>query len=67
LWEAAGGLLREQQLAVELDLEDAAPPLDQLGPGPEPLLDRVRQTGGAREVVSGDAVLDGDPFGHRSP
>jgi hypothetical protein len=62
--KAAGRLLREQHLAVDGDLEDAAPALDQLGARPEPLLDRGRQTGGAGEVVSGDAVLDRDPLGH---
>jgi hypothetical protein len=64
LGEAVAGLLREQHLAVELHLEDAAPALDQLGRLPEPLLDLGRQTGGAGVVVSGDAVFDRDPLGH---
>jgi hypothetical protein len=58
-------LLREDELAVQLDVEDAAAALDQRGAGPEPLLQLVRQTGGAGQIVSSHAILDGDVFGHR--
>lgn len=58
LGEASGGLLREQELAVEGDLEHAARSLDQLGVEVEALGDFRRQTGGAGVVVSNDAVLD---------
>jgi hypothetical protein len=53
-------LLREDELVVRLDLEDPSVALDELRPGPELLLDLLRQTGGARVVVSGRAVLDAD-------
>jgi hypothetical protein len=52
--------LGEQQLAVAAHLEDAAAPLDQLDGEPEAILNRIRQTGGSGQVVSDDAVLDGD-------
>jgi len=58
-------LLREDELAVQLDVEDAAGALDQRGASPEPLLQLVRQTGGAGQIVSSHAILDGDVFGHR--
>jgi hypothetical protein len=63
--KAAYLLLREDELAVQLDVEDAAASLDQLGPRAQLLLQLVRQTGGAGQVVSSYAVLDGDVFGHR--
>jgi len=44
--KASGLLLREDELAVQLDVEDAAAALDQRGPSPELLLQLVRQTGG---------------------
>jgi hypothetical protein len=62
--EASGLLLREDELAVQLDVEDAASALDQRGAEPEPLLQLVRQTGGAGEIISGYAVLDGKVVGH---
>jgi cell division FtsZ-interacting protein ZapD len=57
-------LLREDELAVQPDVEDAAAALDQLGADAQLLLQLVRQTGGARQVVSGHAVLDGNVFSH---
>jgi hypothetical protein len=63
--EASCLLLREDELAVQLDLEDAAATLDQRGAGPESLLQLIRQTGGAGQIVSSHAILDGDVFGHR--
>jgi hypothetical protein len=58
-------LLREDELAVQLDLEDAAAALDQRGARPESPLQLVRQTGGTGQIVSSHAILDGDVFGHR--
>jgi len=60
LRESAGLPLGEDELAVHLDLEDAARPLDELRLDAELLLDLCRQTGGARIVVSDGAVLDRD-------
>ena len=51
-------LLAEDELLSSGDLEDAAPPLDQLRAGLELLLDGVGQTDRARLVVSLNAVLD---------
>jgi hypothetical protein len=51
--------LREHELAVPSDLEGAALPFDQLGLDTQVFLERVRQTGGSRQVVSSDAILDG--------
>jgi hypothetical protein len=61
--ESPGFALGIDRLAVQAYLEDAAPPLDQLRPEIEGPLELVRQTGGARMVVSDDAVFDLDP-GH---
>jgi hypothetical protein len=58
-------VLREEQLAVEADVEDAAAPLDQRGGDAGRLFDLGRQTGGARTVVSDDAVFDGQARAHR--
>jgi hypothetical protein len=58
LREAPELLLREDQLAVDRDLEDAAGAGDQLGTDLRLPLDRIRQTGGARLVVSNHAVFD---------
>jgi hypothetical protein len=65
---APEGLLREDQVAVHRDLEDAT------GGGHQPklgvgnfLLQLNRQTGGSGLVVSDDAVLDDDPHGFSSP
>jgi len=56
--------LGEHQLAVHLDVEDAARPLDELRRDADLLLDLCRQTGGARIVVSDGAVLDRHMRGH---
>jgi hypothetical protein len=63
--EAACLLLGEDEVAVHLDVEDAAPALEQVRPDAEPLFQLVRQTGGTGLVISSYAVLDGDTFGHR--
>jgi hypothetical protein len=62
--EAAGLLLREHQVAIHLDVEDAARSLDQVRTDAEPLLQLVRQTGGTGQVASRHAVLDADVFRH---
>jgi hypothetical protein len=56
LREAPELLLREDQLAVDRDLDAGAG--DQLGTDLRLPLDRIRQTGGARLVVSNHAVFD---------
>jgi hypothetical protein len=58
-------VLREDLPAVDDDVEDAAAPLDELGRDARLLLDRGRQTGGLRLVVSLHAVGDRDL--HRLP
>jgi len=59
---ASLGLLGENAATVDLDLEDAARRLDQLHVGVGVgLANFGRQTGGARLVVSDDAVFDRDP------
>ncbi len=58
LWKPAGFLLAVDQLAVDLDIEDAAAALDQLAFDAELALDRIRQTGGLGLVVSFHAVLN---------
>jgi hypothetical protein len=65
--KAAGLLLGEDQLVADGDLEDSAGSFDELGFDAELLLDLLRQTGGARKVVSDSAVLDGDTDGHDPP
>ena len=47
-------------LPIDLHVEDAARSLDQLGLDAEALLDRGRQTGGLRCIVSRDTVGDAD-------
>ena len=64
LGEAAEALLREERLAVERDLEDAAMAFDQLGGEAQLLFDLLRQPGGAGEIASSSAVLDLDPGVH---
>ncbi len=58
--EAPGFVLREDQLVVLVDVEDAAVSSDQLGFGSGRLLDPGRQTGGTGQVVSAAAVVDRD-------
>ena len=48
---------------VDVDVEDAAGALDHGRHDVEAFLDRVRQTGGCREVVSLHAVFDADVHG----
>jgi hypothetical protein len=66
LGEAPELLLREHELAVDGDLENAAATLLQDRLDPCLLLDVGRQTGGTGQVVSDDAVLD-DDFHSLSP
>jgi len=53
-------VLREDELAVGEDVEDAAIAPDELGLDAEPLGERGLQTGGPGPVVSAAAVVDGD-------
>ena len=53
-------MLGVEQLSVQMDIEDAVLPFDQLGPCAQLALDLVRQTGGPWTVVSDDTVFDGD-------
>jgi hypothetical protein len=53
-------LLGEDQVAVDGHLKNASAPLDELRPDPDFLLHSVRQTGGARSVVSDQAELELD-------
>ena len=62
--EAAGLVLREDEVAVGDDVEDAAAAFDQLGLDTELALQPGLQTGGLGQVVSLHAVGDGDP--HRA-
>jgi hypothetical protein len=66
LREAAQGLLGEDQVVPDRDLEDASAAADELGLDAELLLDLSRQTGGAWIVVSARAVFDGDMGRHGS-
>ena len=60
LGEAPDVLLVPDLRAVDVYVEDAARPFDQLRLHLELALDRIRQTGGCGEVVSLPTVLDGD-------
>ena len=64
LREPPGLVLGVNQVAVDPNVENASPALDQLTNQIEFLLDRIRQTGGLREVVSLHAVFNRDL--HRS-
>jgi hypothetical protein len=57
---AARLVLREDQLAVEDDVEDAAVAANQLGDDAGLPFDLGRQTGGPGEIVSTSAVGEGD-------
>jgi hypothetical protein len=46
--------------AVDVNVEDAARPFDQLRFHFELALDRIRQTGGCGKIISLPAVFDGD-------
>jgi hypothetical protein len=67
LGEAVLLLLREDEVAVDRDLEDATVPPDELRGEAELMLDVVRQTGGSGEVASSLAVLDRYLVGHAGP
>jgi len=58
--ESAGFLLAVDQLAVDFDVEDSPAALDEFDGDVEFGLDRVRQTGGLRRVVSLYAILNGN-------
>ncbi len=58
--KSAGFLLAVDQLAVGFDVEDSPAALDEFGGDVEFGLDRVRQTGGLRRVVSLYAILNGN-------
>ena len=58
--KAAGVVFAPDLRIVDVDVEDAAGAFDQFGRHLELLLDRIRQTGGRRKVVSLSAVFDGD-------
>jgi hypothetical protein len=58
-------VLREHELAVGSDIENAVRALDELGLDAERLPDLGRQTDGPGQVVSGNAVGDGDFHGVR--
>ncbi len=60
LGEAPDVLLAPDLRAFDVYIEDAARPFDQLRLQLELALDRIRQTGGCREVVSLPTVLNGD-------
>jgi hypothetical protein len=53
-------VLGEQQLTIEPHLEGAARALLEAGSNGETAFDLGRQTGGARLVVSDDAIVDDD-------
>ncbi len=61
--ESAGFLLAVDQLAIDFDVEDSPAALDEFGVDVEFGLNRVRQTGGLRRVVSLYAILDGNLHG----
>jgi len=60
LGKAAGFLLRIDFPAVEDHVEDTSAAFNQLGFAACLLLDRIRQTGGLRMIVSLHAIRDGD-------
>lgn len=58
------GLFREDQLAVDLDIEYATGALNQFGVDSELVLQSGRQTGGLGEIVSFPTVFDRHLFRH---
>ena len=58
-------MLGEDELAVGGDIEDAVRALDELGLDSQRLPDLGRQTDGPGQVVSGNAVGDGEFHGER--
>lgn len=65
LGKPADVVLAPDLFPVDMDVEDAARPLDQPGLDTECLINGFRQTGGRRLVVSFPAVFDGHFKGHR--
>ena len=59
LREAAGLALGVDPVSIDLDVEDPAIALDELGLDAELVFQRGRQTGGLGQVVSACAVGDG--------
>ena len=60
LRESPGFVLAVNQFPIDLYVEDAPGPLNQFGLDAVLLLDRGRQTGGLRQVVSLHTVFDAD-------
>ena len=60
LGEAPNLLLAPDLRAIDVYVEDAARPFDQLRLHLELVFDRIRQTGGCGEIISLPAILDGD-------
>ena len=58
--KTSGLMLRVDQLAIDFDIKDAASAFDQFGIHPRLCLNRIRQTGGLRGVVSLHAIRDRD-------
>ena len=58
--ESAGFFLAVDQLAIDFDVEDAPAALDEFGGDVEFGLNRIRQTGGLRCVVSLYAIFNGN-------
>ena len=58
--ESAGFFLAVDQLGIDFDVEDAPAALDELGVDVEFGLNRIRQTGGLRCVVSLYAIFNGN-------
>jgi len=65
--ETAAFALGEDRLTIEMYFEDTISTLDQLGLDAESLLQAVRQTGGARAVVSNHAVFDRQSAHYSTP
>jgi hypothetical protein len=63
LGKPADFVLREDLLAVDRHVKHATAALDEHGLDALGLLDLGRQTGGARQIISGDAVFDRDLHG----
>ena len=59
----AGFLLAVDQISIGFNVEDSPAALDEFGVDVEFGLNRVRQTGGLRRVVSLYAILDGNLHG----
>ena len=58
--EAPDLLLVPNLRAVDVNVENAARPFDQLRLHLELVFDRIRQTGGCGEIISLSAIFDGD-------